>query len=189
MSRSVQLVVLCDDLQHATFARRFLEKAGWSARRMRVELAPGGRRSAEQYVRQRFPTELKAYRSRRQQVTQALVVMVDGDRYGVQGRLKQFDKACRKSNVPRRKPDDRVAIVVPTWNIETWFAYLGGQTVDESRADYPRLHRQRDCQPYVEALDAMCRAGQLRSPAPGSLEAACQVYNSRLAPLAASLGQ
>lgn len=80
MSRSVQLVLLCEDTQHETFARRFLEKAGWSTRRLRVVKAPPGRGSAVQFIRERFPIELSAYRSNRNRVTLALVVMVDGER-------------------------------------------------------------------------------------------------------------
>jgi len=65
MSRTVQWVVLCEDRQHETFARRFLKIAGLSARRLRAEIAPRGRGSAEQFVRERFPKELSAYRSSR----------------------------------------------------------------------------------------------------------------------------
>lgn len=79
-----------------------------------------------------------------------------------------------------RQPDEKVAIFVPTWNIETWLAYLTGQTVTESLPNYPKLARERDCQPLVESLYQMCQRGSLRQPAPPSLEAACVEYKSRL---------
>ena len=44
MSRSVQLVLLCEDSQHETFVRRFLDRAGWSTR-LRWK-APKGQGSA-----------------------------------------------------------------------------------------------------------------------------------------------
>lgn len=179
MSRRAQLVLLCEDKQHEAFARRFLKAMGWETRAMRVEKAPGGRGAGEQFVRERFSLELKAHRSR--PVSQALVVVIDGDQQGVAERLHQLNQVCRDAGVAERADEERVAIIVPTWNIETWLAYLDGEPVEESRPDHPRLFRERDCQRHVEALVRMCKAGQLREPAPPSLEAACVEYRKRLA--------
>ncbi len=179
MSRRVQLVLLCEDKQHEAFARRFLNAMGWETRALRVEKAPGGRGSGEQYIRERFPLELKAHRSR--PVSQALVVLVDGDREGTVARLQQLDRACREAGVAVRAQDERVALFIPTWNVETWLAYLDGEAVDEGKPGYPRLARERDCQRHVADLAEMCRAGKLREPAPASLAAACDEYNTRLA--------
>lgn len=179
MSRRVQLVLLCEDRQHEAFSRRFLNEMGWETRSMRVEKAPGGRGAGEQFVRKRFPVELKAHRTR--PVSQALVVMIDGDTEGAAARWQQLNQACHEAAVPQRVAGDRVAIVIPTWNIETWLAYLDGEDVTEGRPDYPRLARERDCQRHVDALARMCRDGRLREPAPASLEAACGEYQARLA--------
>jgi hypothetical protein len=173
------LVLLCEDRQHEAFARRFLNAMGWETRAMRVEKAPGGRGAGEQFVRKRFPLELKAHRSR--PVSQALVVLVDGDREGFEGRRQRLEQACRESGVADRAKEERVALFIPTWNIETWLAYLDGGTVDEERADYPKLERERECQRHVAGLVEMCRAGKLREPAPASLHAACDEYQMRLA--------
>ncbi len=145
---------------------------------MRVEKAPGGRGSADQFVRQQFPRELKAHRTRH--ASQAVVTMMDGDRYGVDARLEQLNQACRAGSIDVRNPGERVAVFIPTWNIETWFAYLDGATVDEARSDYPRLGRERECQRHVDALTEMCRARALRQPSPPSLDAACNEYNTWL---------
>lgn len=179
MSRRVQLVLLCEDKQHEAFARRFLNELGWETRAMRVEKAPGGRGAGEQFVRKRFPLELRAHRTR--PVSQALVVIVDGDAEGPTTRLQQLGQACREANVAQRGDDPGVAIFIPTWNVETWLAYLDGEEVAEDRSDYPRLPRERDCQRHVETLAQMCRDERLREPAPASLEAACREYNARLA--------
>lgn len=180
VSRSVQIVLLCEDRQQESFARRFLEKAGWPTRRLRVEIAPSGGGAAEQFVRERFPTELAAYRVNRHRVAQGLVVLVDGDRTGVAGRLEELNCACEAQGIEPRQKDDRVAIVVPTWNVETWLAYLEGSDVDEQRSDYPRLSRARDCQAHVNVLYEMCQRGALRRPFPPSLDAACEEYRCRL---------
>ena len=182
MSRNVQLVILCEDTQHEVFIRRFLKKTGWSTRRLRVEKTPGGRGSGEQFVRERFPGELREFR-RKRHLAQALIVMIDGDANGVHARLEALENTCDAQNVDIRQDDEPVAIFVPTWRIETWFAYLEGQTVDENRENYPRLRRERECQRHVDALAGMCESGQLRQPAPPSLQAACSEYNKRIAPL------
>jgi hypothetical protein len=108
------------------------------------------------------------------------VVVMDGDDKGVDARLNELARACEAQNILPRQNDDRVAIVVPTWNIETWLAYLSGKDVNESRSDYPRLRRPRDCQPHVDVLYEMCQKGALRQPSPPSLEAACTEYRSQL---------
>lgn len=179
MSRRVQLVLLCEDKQHEAFARRFLNEMGWETRSMRVEKSPGGRGAGEQFVRKRFAVELKAHRSR--PVSQALVVLIDGDTDGVSARLQQLNQACREALVAERTGEDRVAIFIPTWNVETWLVYLDGEDVTEGKPDYPRLSRERDCQRHVGELARMCRDGRLRQSAPASLEAACDEYNARLA--------
>jgi len=178
VSRRVQLVLLCEDRQHEAFARRFLNTMGWETRAMRVEKAPGGRGAGEQFVRERYPVELKAHRSR--PVTQALVVLIDGDSEGPVARLQRLDQACREAGLRERTSEERVAVFIPTWNIETWLAYLDGDRVGEEKPDYPRPARERDCQRHVDELVRMCRAGKLREPSPPSLEAACGEYRARL---------
>jgi len=180
--RRVQLVLLCEDSQHEAFSRRFLSAAGWETRAMRVEKAPAGRGAGEQFVRLQFPKELRAHRSR--PARQALVIMVDGNSVGVEGRARELGQACRDADVPEREADEAVAVFVPTWNIETWLAYLDGADVDEGRGDYPKLDRERDCQRHVNVLTETCKTGALREPSPPPLQAACVEYAARLAPLA-----
>ena len=114
MSRKVQLVLICEDQQHEVFARRFLRRAGWDTRQLYVQKAPRGRGSAEQYVRERFPLELSAYRSKRHQVGQAVIVILDGDQQGVAGRLRQLAAACKSKGVQPRQDGERVGLFVPT---------------------------------------------------------------------------
>lgn len=175
LTRNVQIVLLCEDQQHEVFARRFLRKAGWDIRELRVEKAPQGRGAGEQYVRHRFPTELVDFR-RRAVRSKALLVLLDGDKRGMQGRLDDLDGACTLRGIPVRQDDDRVFVLIPTRAIETWFAYLDGDTVDEKDTVYPRLSKPSDCQRHVDALTDMCQRQRLRHPAPPSLSAACKEY-------------
>ena len=172
----MQIVLLCEDTQHEAFARRFLSETGWDTRRLRVERAPGGRGAADQFVRERFPVELTVYRRKQASVAQALIVILDGDSRGIHARQAALDEACQSNGIEARQGNERVLVLVPTWNIETWIAYLDGTTVDEATPNYPRLARPRECRDHVRKLATMCQHGRLRLPAPSSLESACAEY-------------
>lgn len=181
MSRNVNVIILCEDRQHEAFARRFLKRSGRDYRVQRVEISPKGRGSGEQFVRARFAKELAEYRARRHRVEQALVVMIDADDRAAAERIEQLEAAAIHGGQERRRGDERIAIFVPARNIETWLAYLTGQTVNEVDS-YPRLQRERDCQPHVDRLFAMCQQKALRQPSPPSLQVACAEYRARLLP-------
>lgn len=176
--RQAKLILLCEDSQHEAFARRFLRRAGWHPRAMRVLKSPQGRGAGERWVRTRFPEELRQLRQRH--VAATLLVMVDADRSTVAARLDALTETCTQSGVDARRDDDPVAVFVPRRNIETWIAYLGGEDVNERDA-YPRLSRERDCAEPVGRLKEMCDTGELREPAPPSLVAACTEYEERVA--------
>ncbi|WP_437726414.1 hypothetical protein [Sorangium sp. So ce861] len=61
-----------------------------------------------------------------------LLVVVDGDEHGVARRRQQLAQKLKDSKLEPIAPSDPVAIVVPTWHIETWIAWLcGHRPVDE----------------------------------------------------------
>ena len=166
MNRS-KITVLCEDKQHASFIRIFFKKRKRTIHA--VQKTNGG--AGDQFVRDNYPAQLDAVRKR----GGILVVMIDGDRYSIEQRLKQLNDACRERDVSPRKPEDNVAIFVPKRRIETWLAYLDGEQVNETDS-YPRLERERECRKHADALVQMCDRGKLNSPAPTSLEAACCEY-------------
>jgi len=163
MKRRVSWVLLCEDEQQYAFAHRFLKALlGTRSRGIRKVLGPGAAG-----VRARFATEVQLVRSRGD--TAGLVAFIDADSFTVQDRKQFVADACGKKALTTSDP---VAILVPRRNIETWIAYLGGTDVDETVL-YPKLDRERDCAPAVDALKRMCDQQQLRPPAPLSLEDAC----------------
>lgn len=178
--RRVGVVILCEDKQQEVFCRKFLEDVGWNLRQLRVEIAPRGIGSAKQYVSKRYPNELTEYRSKRNNVNSKLIVMIDGDAVGVSESTRALDEYCRRVSVNPRSDCEAVAILVPTWNIETWLTYLDGQAVDESRRNYPRLDKPGLCRRHAKALAGMCQSKELRNPAPHSLQLACDEYQSRI---------
>ena len=176
--RRVQFVLLCEDEQHVSFVIKFLKKLKLIRKGCNVrQLArPAGTGAADQFVLDKFPDELDFDRKR--QVAQELIVMLDGDSFGVARRVEQLNDACSRRQVSVRSTGDAVTLIVPNWNIETWLAYLDGETVDERRSDYPKLRRARDCREHVGKLAEMCEREQLRQPAPSSLVRACKEFEA-----------
>ncbi|MCY4270783.1 MAG: hypothetical protein OXE80_11505 [Gammaproteobacteria bacterium] len=171
--KGVRIVLLCEDSQTDSFVRRFLKKRKWRHRDIETAPLPHGSQSAEQWVRERYPLELKAVRVKR---GTRLLVVIDVDSLSTEQRRAQLDEQCRKAGVPPRAPEDPAIVIVPRRNIETWFAYLDGAVVDEQR-QYPKLNRTGDCERHARSLHKMCHDRQaLRDPAPGSLREACIEY-------------
>jgi hypothetical protein len=146
----------------------------WGGIEIRVEKSPDARGSAEQWVRERFPIELRAYRMR--QAASALIAMVDADVKSVQERIAGFENRCKTMQVPFGKPEEAVAIIVPKRNIETWIHHLNGNDVNEED-DYPKLKRERDRGTAVQRLVGLCKStGRKAGDVPESLAAACEEY-------------
>ena len=170
----VRIVLLCEDKQTDSFVRRFLQQRNIRGRDVTTAPLPDGSQSGEQWVRERYPKELKAVRQRQDTF---LIVVIDGDNNPTERRHEQLRLECDRLKIPSRTEKDRVLHIVPRRNIETWFAYLGGQDVDE-HTQYPRLKgRERECAEHAKTLSRMCIEEQrLREPAPPSLREACLEY-------------
>lgn len=181
-ARRVRIVLICEDSQHEAFTRRFLAGMGWNTRELRVEKSPSASGSAEQWVRMKFPDELKIFRQRRQRAASALIAMIDADTQSVQERIQGFKDECNARHIPFRSADDATAIAAPKRNIETWIRHLEGQPCDEETA-YPKLARQRECKHAVSRLVQQCHQAGLYEDAPPSLSSACDEYNTRIRPV------
>ena len=180
--RRVKIVLLCEDAQHEAFIRRFLKGMGWNARELRVEKSPSASGSAERWVREEFPNELRIYRQRKTRAASALIAMIDADSKSVQDRINEFEDGCRSVGIPFRGHDEAVAITVPKRNIETWIHYLNGEQVNED-ATYSKLDRERSCKPAVDKLVRLCKSTGLAEDAPSALSAACDEYYTRIKPI------
>ena len=170
---SARIVLLCEDQQTDSFVRRFLARRNFRNHDIHTLPLPLGRQSGEQWVRTRFPKELKAVRQKERAF---LIVIIDADAFTTDERRDQLNRSCREQEILERRPGDPVIVAVPRRNIETWFAYLDGESVDETR-QYPPLRRPRDCRRHARELYRMCHEDQqLRHPVPPSLAEACGEY-------------
>lgn len=171
----VHTMVLCEDLQQEVFVRRFLKLRGWETRQIRARKAPGGEGSAEQWVRERFPQELRSFRARDSHTKTCLIVVLDADIGTVDSHVQELERACYKGGLGPRTAKERVLLLVPRRNIETWLAFLRGGAVEES-ALYARHRRESQCQREVDKLDALCRGHEMPLGTPPSLLQACKEY-------------
>lgn len=171
MGQYTEVAVLCEDLQQYVFIYHFLINCGVDPRRIRKVPYPIGQGSAEQFVRQQYPTEVKIYRSKRNRLHIGLVVMVDADIQSVEHHFKELDAELMHADQEKRQPGDRIGIFIPKRAIETWIYYLQGQAVNEEEK-YPHLAKESDCKVVVEAL-AGKRQQPLPDNAPPSLQTAC----------------
>ncbi len=174
-TEGVQVVILCEDQQQECFIRRFLMLRNYPMRGLYFKKPPLGRGSAEQFVREKFPRELTAYRSRSSRCAICLIVCIDADNLSVEERINSLMKACTDGGVSLRRNGERVCFVVPRRNIETWLACLRGEPVDEQKT-YRKYSCPSDCQRDVERLDEMCRQQELGPGAPPSLLHACAEF-------------
>jgi len=182
MTISIDVVVLCEDLQMFYFIKHFLMRNGWDKKgfitNFRPKFTSTSTGSGEGFVRTRYPDELKAIRAIRQRKNVALIVCTDADNHTIEQRMKSLDEECERKEIPKPQEDEQVFVLVPKRNIETWFAYLRGENVDEKSEDkcYNKYKNESECDPDILKLTKMCNSKSLRPPAPPSIASACSVY-------------
>lgn len=129
MPSDARIEVVCEDRAHEAFVKALLEVLGVDRRRIYPRIAPRGRGAASAWVIQQHSQQRdRANQVREQQRRLGFVTIIDGDDRGCAGRLAELDAAAGSS----RPRDARVAILVPTWSVETWVLWLGCFAVDES---------------------------------------------------------
>lgn len=170
--RKVSMVILCEDRQQEVFARHYLVRCGVPRAKIRTNICPKGKQAGEQYVREQYPVEVSAHRSKSSFLSLGLTVVTDADTHSVQDRLQTLDKALLASSQHGRQINERIGIFVPKRNIETWIHYLKGAVINEETS-YTKLQCESDCKPLVEDLVKRCMNG-LEHGAPDSLRQACR---------------
>ncbi len=124
------VVVLCEDAAHKLFIERWLKCRGVSNRRIRTVALPAGKGAGEKFVRDRYPVEVLAYRQSRF-TSRQLIVAIDADTQSVDYRLEQLAQSLKDRGMEDRQPSERICILVPKRNIETWVRVLIGDAVTE----------------------------------------------------------
>jgi len=131
IERIAEIVVLAEDLRQANFVRHYLIRCGHHSRSIVVRIAPQGRGSGEQYVRERYPVEVAYYRHRSYLRKAALAAALDADTGSVQEHERELEAALVAAGQARRDAVEAIAVIIPKRNIETWILCLSGEVVDE----------------------------------------------------------
>ena len=154
LSKTHKYILLCEDKQMHCFIRRFLLSQGIEARKINALPLPADG-CGEQYVRLQFPRYLKALRSHSFD-SNVLVTVIDADKKSLSERKTQLNEACEVSDVPIRTTKDKLILLIPKRNIETWIKCFNGDAVDEEQ-DYAHFLKGHESDCYV-AADRMSQA-------------------------------
>ena len=176
-NRSARFIVVCEDKQHAVFARRFLKLSNINRYHIRIEPCPPGTQDAKQWIRNNLPKELEGFRNynaKNRSTERVLFVMADADNATVEERIADIASQCD----PKPGTSDNVCFIIPRWAVETWIKYFREGSADESDRIRPqhKLSMPEDCWPQVQKLKDMCDSDSLSPDAPGSLRIACQQF-------------
>ncbi len=123
------IVILAEDLRSAQLLRHYAKLIEPDSR-VRVLPFAAGRGAGDAYVRMRYATEVKAQRHPHRR--SSLMVHMDADLHTVSARHQSLAEALNSEGVKPRQPHERIAIVVPKRNTETWVHGLNGVPVDET---------------------------------------------------------
>ncbi|HKW97987.1 MAG TPA: hypothetical protein VJN43_09635 [Bryobacteraceae bacterium] len=157
--RIASVIVLAEDVTQTNFAYRALIRKGYDWRAIRVMPAPHGKGSGEQYVRENFPIEVAQYRNQVARVSVSLVTLIDADKGTVARRESQLWKALRDEGIPPRRNTERIALLIPRRNIETWILCVTGVRVNETTDYSGRNDVQEKIRPAAEKFFEWSRPG------------------------------
>lgn len=159
-------MILAEDQQQEIVIRRLLKGRGVERHKISSQISPRGRHAGEQYVRERFPIELRTLR-RLSFMAKALLVVTDADTCSVQERESMLWTHASAQGVGQQQ-DEPVLLCIPRRNIETWIHWLRGRDTDEETA-YPKLPRPGDCNAEIQTLVRISLNGAAR-PLPPSMQ-------------------
>jgi len=177
----VEVIILCEDQGHEIFIRSYLKHTA-SIKPRNIVTIPlsGGYGSAEQKVRENFRNQVEVYRYRAAKLKGGLilVVMVDADNIEVKTRMAQLEDLLPD----KRKPDEKILILVPQRNIETWVEYANVAYDKNAALNITKDYKHSTQKPadYKVAAEQfakqICPKG-LPKNAPPSLIIACDELN------------
>jgi hypothetical protein len=135
-----RLFILCEDSLHRSFIEGLAARWGIGPRQRMVRAAPVAKRSAAQFVLDNFVDMVRLWRAGSHDRNVGLLVVIDGDEHGLAARQRQLAQRLADADLPPLDPDDpRLAIVVPTWHMETWIAWLCGHRPLDERTRYKSI--------------------------------------------------
>lgn len=130
MKSKLRCALLCEDEEQELLFRPILERLF----RQRPRVAPRRPNGGFTFVLARLAHEAK-YLKQRPKEAVALLVVIDGDQAGFQGRRQELHERLHTEGFDVKKLD-RIAICVPSRNVETWELWLCGFRDLDEHTDY-----------------------------------------------------
>jgi hypothetical protein len=90
-----------------------------------------GGKNAKQWVTQKYPDEVKAYRRYNYQQI-GLLVGTEADEQTVSTRRELLARSLAEAGLLPREDRERIALWIPKWHVETWLLFLTGHDVTEN---------------------------------------------------------
>lgn len=154
MADRVAVIILSvEDINQENFLRRYLQRLGHDNREMRPVRLQRAQGSGEQFVRERYASEVRAIRAQLLRTRACLIAMIDADAESVDHRRGQLDQALGDADERPRQPTEPILNLVPKRNVETWILCLNSELVDEA-TDY-RHHRDINAKSIKKAADTL----------------------------------
>lgn len=149
MARRVR--ILCEDRRTERFLCKLCAAHGVEV--LDVHVAPAGRGAASAWVRSQYAKLTQSRRAKNFQHNLGLLVHIDGDNVGVAGRHAELDAQLVAQGLAKRQADEPVAILAPTWCMETWLLHLAGlgQPGEDDQLKRP---------PFAKFADALQQLGR-----------------------------
>jgi hypothetical protein len=170
--RYTRVVVLCEDLDHFNFTRRYLIERGVGSHQIRGRVSPKGRGAGDQYVRENYPREVREIRRKGTYQNVGLVTVIDADTRPRGRREAELATTLTDAGEPAREAGEAIALLVPRRNIESWICHLRGDPVTEED-DCKRRTCATDVTPAAAEFARRCPR-QLTDETLPSLRDACQ---------------
>ncbi|MCL2811285.1 MAG: hypothetical protein FWD25_05270 [Clostridia bacterium] len=121
-----RVLVLCEDTSHYHFVRGFLLAQGIRDNRqftLYKEL-PEGSGSGSRFVQMHFPNAYEEYNRKSENVLLVVVLDIDKEDIMPEDIKEQLNKILKKDKSLTIAASDKLLLVFPKRNIETWFEWL-----------------------------------------------------------------
>ncbi len=128
----VRVIVIFEDDEHEYFMRRLVERLHLKPVRFIKCTDCNG-------VLARLKPEVEALRQKKHQKNLGLIAVIDADNGNTRKRLDELSALISSVDGGARGENERIALVIPAWEIETWYVHLccpEERPVDETRKDY-----------------------------------------------------
>ena len=176
--RQLRGTVLVEDSRTERFFRELLVHLGFERQKLYFRPAPKGKGDTKAWIRaqSQYPSEVQKLRQKKlQQVF--LITVMDGDNADPVRRKAELDSCLHDQGMGPRQANERSAIPVPTWSIETWLLALLGESVDEATSKKRDFERRY---PGKEERSALRDAAQAWRDRAGGIPSVSSLADSRI---------